>query len=169
MSLSELKSSLARLTLQSSGELSCSSPERSGVKIPCLAFVWLQRNQAQNFTLCDRHFVNRVMASLPSPIYLHLEALLLLVTEDVHSLHPALEALKQQSRCLPTKRAILVGLSNVRPETAIHTPVFPTKANGSSIISPGFYRDLSHPSRERAGWESCYTHVFNHAYLHCYK
>lgn len=109
------------------------------------------------------------MASLPSPIYLHLEALLLLVTEDVHSLHPAPEALKQQSRCLPTKRAILVGLSNVRPETAIHTAVFHTKANGSSIISPGFYRDLSHPSRARAGWESCYTHVFNHAYLHCYK
>lgn len=153
----------------SSGELSGSFPECSGVKIPCLTFVWLLGNQAQILTLCDRHFVDRVMASLPSPSYWHLEALLLLVAENVHSLHPEPEALKQQTRCLPTKRAILVGLSNVHPVTAIHTPVFHTKANGSSIISPGFYRDLSHPSRARAGWESCYTHVSNHAYLHCYK
>lgn len=66
------------------------------------------------------------------------------------SLHP--------THMLPTERVILEGLCSVHPMTTIHTSVFLTKAVGSSIISPGFYRDLILQGQEQAG--IAVTHMF---------
>lgn len=98
------------------------------------------------------------MASLPSTIYLHLEALLLLVTEDMNSLHLTAWALEQQTHELPTKRVILVGLCGLHPMTIIHICGFHTTTDGSSVVSPGFYRDLILQGREQAG--KAVTHMF---------
>lgn len=73
----------------------------------------------KSLCLYGRHFVTGAMASLPSTIYLHLEALLLLVTGDMNSLHPTAWALEQQTHELPTKRVILVGLCGLHPMTII--------------------------------------------------